>query len=251
MILEVAYISVNIFIGSRMRSLGNIMHECVHNIFVSHRKLNYIIGTCVAVFLFESFDQYKIAHLRHHRFLGNHLYDVDFIKYKKIKLNLFSNNRYNVIVSVLNPLNWFLGLKTIVVFGSKKQSIKVFKIFYFFCLLGLLFLCPKQICLYYFLPYITSYQMFKIFSDIVDHDYLYEKELIIDRSRNHIFSCSVLNWLFFPRNDAYHLVHHLYPGLRTSEYPERHQELLKKNFHYSQKNHSCDLQNFFHSGIQC
>lgn len=251
MLLEIAYICLNIFIGSRMRALGNIMHECVHNIFVSKRSLNYFIGSFIAIFLFECFDQYKSAHLKHHRYLGNDVYDSDYVKYKKIKLNLFSNNCWNVLCSIFNPIQWCDGLKAIFSLSAQKTIVKIIKFFYLLLVLLLLYFWPREILLYYLIPYVTSYQIFKLFSDIVDHDYLYEKDSLDDRSRNHIFRSSLLNFLFFPRNDAYHLVHHLYPRLRTAEYPMRHEELMKKNFQYSQKNHSCDLQKFSHSGIQC
>lgn len=250
MIFIISYIIINIFIGSRMRALGNIMHECSHNICLYTPMRNKILGSLIAILLFDCFDIYKKNHVLHHRYLGNKQKDPDYIYYIKIKSNMFQNNNLNVLISVLNPYNWYLSLRHICLISAKNKYVVLLKIFYLLILIIIFYFWPKPMLLYFLIPFVTSYQLVRLFSDIVDHDNVYENPLIEDRASNHIFSWKILNWLVFPRNDAYHLVHHLYPKMPVSKYKTQHSLLLKKNSAYASKNHSCDLQKFVRSGIQ-
>lgn len=243
MLLILIYIFTVFFIGTRMRALGNIMHECSHNIFVSSRGLNRFYGHLIAVLLFECFDNYKKEHFLHHRFLGEQK-DPDYIKYQKIKCSVFKNNALNVAVSVLNPYFWFLSLQNISLLHAKNKRVIAFKILYIGLLIFCLSVSLKTFLLFFLVPYLTTYQILKLFSDIVDHDKVYDKKNFLDRARNHIFKRNILNWIIFPRNDAYHLVHHMYPNLPISAYKRQHERLMKNNLNYASKNHSCDLQKF-------
>ena len=81
------------------------------------------------------------------------------------------------------------------------------------------------------------YQIIKIISDFLDHGGLYFKEKKEDKTRNHYFSIKILNWIFFPRSDCYHLTHHLYPNIPTTRLFEKHKMLLKENTDYNSKRH--------------
>jgi len=249
MIFFFSYLLLWFFLGTRLRALGNIMHECSHNIFAKKKSTNLFVGYFVALILFDCFDQYKKEHFAHHAFLGNSKKDVDCAHYQKIRTHFFQNQSLNILLSILSPYNWYLNLKHCSIFRAKKKFFTFMKLLYLAGLIALCFFYFKIIFLFYIFPYLTSYQIFKLFSDIVDHDFLYKNIKIRNRSRNHIFANTFLNWLIFPRNDAYHLIHHLYPSVAVSAYPKLHKNLLKKNYAYAIKNHSCDLQKFSCSGI--
>ncbi len=250
MLISLLYIIAAVFLGTRLRALGNIMHECSHGIFIKSKKLNLFFGHLMAILLFDCFDKYKKDHFAHHAYLGDSRKDPDCKHYHKIRIHYFSNDTSNILLSIISPYNWYLGLRSTFIFGSCYTTIFIFKLVYLILLIVLAIFKFKLVFYFYFVPYLTTYQLFKIFSDIVDHDYLYSAPQLKDRSRNHIFKSSFLNWLIFPRNDCYHLVHHLYPKLQISQYPIYHKRLMEKNVSYLQKNHSCDLQNFSSSGIQ-
>jgi fatty acid desaturase len=71
----------------------------------------------------------------------------------------------------------------------------------------------------------------KIFSDILDHAFSDEK------TQNHFFKIKILNLIFFPRNDAYHLVHHLFPRAPVCEFKKIHEQLLLQQNEYGKLKH--------------
>src|SRR5438552_1702612 len=154
------------------------------HIYVSS-KGNLFLGHFIAILLFECFDRYQKDHFNHHRFLGNPNKDSDCVKYRKIKCTLFKYNGFNVLFSILNPYNWGLSLKNTVIVRAQTKRVVVFKLLY----LGFLGLCFyasfREMFLYFFIPYVTSYQALKLFSDIIDHDHVYDEPNIRNRAHNH------------------------------------------------------------------
>jgi fatty acid desaturase len=94
----------------------------------------------------------------------------------------------------------------------------------------------KTFALYYLLPYATTYQIFRYWSDAADHAGVNQSEDELHRSRNHVFWGPV-NWLLFPRSDQYHLVHHLFPVLPTRHLRRVHDMLMTEPA-YAEMNHS-------------
>lgn len=230
-----------LFIGTRWRALGNIIHECCHGIFVENRKHNETIGHLLCGLEFTDFKVYCQQHQTHHAHLGDPEHDLDF----KARLTYLADTTPNlrrIVVSVLtaitlvplwlkqqrpvvwsekNPL-WTNALRLLLLAGSVTALTHTQTSYYFL--------------LYVFLPYATSYQWMRLFSDCADHIFLYGCKNEIDRSRNHIFHSTWLNALLFPRNDAYHLVHHLFPSLPTQHYPDVHNKFLRHPW-YAMKEH--------------
>jgi fatty acid desaturase len=93
----------------------------------------------------------------------------------------------------------------------------------------------NQLVLYYLVPYLTTYQMFRYWSDAADHAGIIEQPDPFDRARNH--DLPLLNWLLFPHNDQFHLVHHLYPAVPATNLVVVH-DLLMADPAYAQRPHS-------------
>ena len=68
---------VVLFLGTRMRGLNNIIHECSHATFSVERADNAKIGKVCAALLFNSFTAYRDEHLSHHAHLGDYDHDMD------------------------------------------------------------------------------------------------------------------------------------------------------------------------------
>ncbi|WGL60347.1 fatty acid desaturase [Pigmentibacter sp. JX0631] len=237
LVFSVFFIILN---GTRMRALGNIIHECSHFNFVSSRKQNYYIGKILSALEFSCFDRYLKDHHSHHKYLGDLNLDKDFISRQII--GVCSKNKFSLktlFKVVLSPKNWFLLIKNSFVLNyTEKKNFFIHSVTFIMIFFLCLFFGFKIIFLFLLLPFFTSYQMCKILSDYLDHGGLYyqiEKE---EKTRNHIFSIPLLNAIFFPRNDCYHLVHHLYPTLPTSYLPEMHQKLIKTDQDYAKKRHN-------------
>jgi fatty acid desaturase len=63
--------------------------------------------------------------------------------------------------------------------------------------------------------------------DIIDHGGIYTAEANeLYKSRNFIHHAA-LRWILFPRNDCYHLIHHLYPYLPVASFGKVHAILME------------------------
>ncbi len=222
------YILLILFIGTRMRALGNIIHECSHYTFVYPKKANIIFGQILCLLDLTSFKIYQQSHALHHRYLGIYDKDQDYNKFKKII------NKKNLFFNILNPINWFIYLFQDIIIFEKNKLQTVLKLS---IILFVLLFITNKIILTIFLSYVTSYQIFKLFSDHFDHHLQYNEKNLIDRTQNHLFKNILLNLLFLPRNDGYHLLHHMYPSIPIKDFPQMHKKLMRENKEYSLKKH--------------
>lgn len=241
----IAYIFLAFFIGTRMRALGNIIHECAHNSFFQQKKWNIIIGELLCAMHLSSFQKYKKNHLRHHKYLGQER-DPDFLNFKLFSPNfqkLYSYNlitlSYNFFYFIFNPLHWVSISYSHVNFLKKPRELRTIVFSSIFILVFLFFFYKYFyiILFFYVIPYLTFYPMLRLFSDYMDHGKGYRSKNFFDKTENHIFKFNFLNWLLFPRNDGYHLVHHLYPKVSINQLPGLHKKLMQEKNMYAQKNH--------------
>lgn len=228
-----------LFNGTRMRALGNIIHECCHSHYVPNRKINTRIGYFLCTLELSCFETYRKEHFSHHRYLGNILHDEDFKVRHRIGLcNEKSFHFSGLIKIVLSPKNWFYMLKTSLKINFRNRFSNIVKLLYIFTFIILYYIFGfKLLFLFIILPFVTSYQIMKLFSDFLDHGGLYFNERDEKKTRNHYFSFKPLNWVFFPRNDCFHLIHHLYPNIPTIMLFEKHKQLLKETTEYSKRRH--------------
>ncbi|MES2615062.1 MAG: fatty acid desaturase [Bdellovibrionota bacterium] len=232
----VFYVLSIIFIGTRMRALGNMMHECSHFSFVQNKKWNIFFGRLISIFDLSSFREYQISHKMHHKYLGVAGKDIDFDKYLQLvkpyqDKKIFHNSFVLFMFIVFNPLNWIYYVRTNLMIKEKNKLI-------FILIIGIfLFLHPYKVLTFFLVPYFTSYQAMKIASDFLDHHKVYFNKEIFFKTRNHCFKNKILNLIFFPRNDAYHLVHHMHPNTPVGELDKIHTLLLANNTTYSRRKH--------------
>lgn len=227
-----------LFVGTRMRALGNMLHECAHGIFVKKASHNTLLGHLLAIFDLSSFPLYVAQHVSHHASLGHPDRDLDF----KTRRHLLSEHRYKPFTIAklvaccltLAPL-WIVLLRPVLWCPQSPRWSNVLRIFLLFTLATLCCLPSSRswALTYGLIPWLTSYQWMKIFSDSSDHLFLLQKESFLERSRNHLLPFRFLNWLLFPRNDAYHLLHHLFPSIPVRHYPAVHRSLLSHRWYRS------------------
>lgn len=234
--------TVSVFIilnGTRMRALGNIIHECCHAHYVPGRKANKVIGYILCSLELSCFDTYCKEHFSHHRYLGNILRDDDFRIRSKLGLNEIKKLRViHFIKLIMFPKNWIYILKSSFKINIKNNFLILLQLVYLFVLINLCYFFGfKLILLFIIIPFFTSYQIMKLFSDFLDHGGLYFNAKNELKTRNHYFSINILNWIFFPRNDSFHLIHHMYPNLPTKKFITKHKTLLKENTNYSKRRH--------------
>lgn len=237
------YFIAIIFIGTRMRALGNIIHECSHFSFVPNKKINIFYGNLLSILEFSSFEAYQKQHFMHHKYLGVENKDQDYNKYMKLikpfrNKTIFDNFFVLFCLIVLNPLNWIYYIISNLHFFETNKIINFTKITY---ILALFFLClvpnSNKFLLFLVIPYLTTYQIMKISSDFLDHHKVYFDSEKFFKTRNHMFKNKLLNLIFFPRNDSYHLVHHMYPSAPIKILGKIHNLLLQENLKYRSRKH--------------
>ena len=76
------------------------------------------------------------------------------------------------------------------------------------------------------MPLFYIYPTLNYWTDCLDHAGLVGATDELEASRN-VLAPALVRWLFFPRNDCYHLVHHLFPQVPARHLDYAHAELCK------------------------
>ena len=236
----VLYPLVAFFIATRFRALGNMLHEACHGMFVKGKRANRVFGHALAILDFTALEPYTREHFSHHQHLGHPEKDLDFVPRRKF--GFAEPTEHFTRRHLLRPL-LLLHLPSFVrpVLWSRTDPWPVTLCRWAF-LAGLLALAHwglgwRAFLLFYVVPYFVAYQVIRYWSDAVDHAGVIGEADEFHRSRNHIFSWGLLNRVFFPRNDQYHLTHHLFPAVPTTTQGRVH-ALLMKDPEYADRPHS-------------
>lgn len=226
------------FLGTRFRALNNASHECCHGSFCVVRQLNDFFGEVFAVFELSSFAVVRREHLTHHRYLGDLEKDLDLSGLASYGLERYLNR--NILFEHLRRALLLDGLRLPVslCFFDLCSPLwaKICRFFFVFMLMGLAISFPVFFGLLVFLPYFYAFQIHKYLMDVIDHGGLIGNVSKYDKTRNFLVSNKFMSWLFLPRNDGYHLVHHLYPSLSVEVLPKMHKLLLERE-RYRQLSH--------------
>ena len=212
-----------LFIGTRMRGLNNIIHECSHATFTNDRSQNTLIGKFCAVLLFNSFCDYRDEHLTHHAHLGDYDHDRDLQGIQGLKLHEPLSARV-VLRHIVTPLigrhlPYYLNLNLSARDGMLSMF---FKGFILVTVAVCAWLFPMTTLLFVVVPFTLFYSALNYWADCLDHAGIVSSGDDLDASRN-ILAPRLIRRLFFPRNDCFHLVHHLFPHV-----PARHLETSHK-----------------------
>lgn len=215
------------FIGTRLRALGNIMHECAHRTFVPSARWNLRFGHLLSFIDFSDFTEYTGEHFTHHRHLGDPEADRDYAVRRALFDRLGPLGMHHVCHAVLlRHLRCFL--RPILFTRKDPRAVAVARAAFHVALVTLaqFVIGWPAFILYYAVPYVTTYQMLRFFSDAVDHAGIITDPDEFCRSRNHIHAWQWVNWLIFPGHDQYHLVHHLFPQIPCGQLARTHRILL-------------------------
>lgn len=215
------------FIGTRFRALGNVMHECAHRTFVPSARWNLRVGHLVSFIDFSDFTEYTDEHFTHHRHLGDPEADRDYKMRRALFERLGPLGMHHIYHAVgLRHLRCFLRPILFTRNDSRATAVSRATFNVALVVLAQLVIGWPGLLLYYAVPYLTTYQMLRFFSDAVDHAGIITEPDEFHRSRNHIHRWSWVNWLIFPGSDQYHLVHHLFPQIPCGQLARVHQILL-------------------------
>lgn len=232
----IAVVAVMVFIGTRFRGLNNIIHECSHGTFSDNRAVDWAVGKFCAVVLFSSFNDYRDEHLTHHAHLGDYDHDLDLQGIKDMKLHEPLSARV-VLRHMVTPLigrhlPYYLNLNFSA--GDGKAYFVAKLVWLLALLVGTAFF-PLTIGVFLLLSFCFSYSALNYWADCLDHAGIVGTQDDIAASRN-ILAPLPLRVLFFPRNDCFHLVHHLFPHVPARHLEASHRVLVQDEMYRARPN---------------
>lgn len=165
----------------------------------------------------KTFKKYRSDHLSHHANNGDYDSDAEFAVIQKFGLHDALSLR-TVTRHIATPL---LGLHLRAYSGINLASddgifFGFFKFFLLVVICGFTITAPTTSVFFVIVPLLYIYPTLNFWTDCLDHAGLVGAEDELEGSRN-VLAPTLIRFLFFPRNDSYHLVHHLFPQI-----PARH-----------------------------
>jgi fatty acid desaturase len=215
-----------LFAGTRIRGLNNILHECSHFSFCESRSGNILLGRLCASLLLNSFRDYREEHLSHHAHLGDYDNDQDFQRLRKLRLEdpLTPGTVLRHVLTALSGLHlpYYVNVN---LRPGDGEAFRLLKLALVAAATGFLVLAPVEAIILVWLPFLWVYPAINYLTDCIDHGGLIDSGDELRASRN-LPVPKQLRVLLFPRNDCYHLVHHLFPQIPTDHLQLCHERLL-------------------------
>ncbi len=214
-----------LFIGTRLRGLNNIVHECSHSSFSEHRDDNVAIGRVCSALLTGCFKSYKDDHLSHHAHLGDYEHDRELAVIEQLGLHDPLTPR-TILRHFLTPLTGrHLKMYSRINFsGEDGRFFFWFKVALLVAMTVFTVFEPLTSVFFVLIPLFYVFPTLNFWTDCLDHAGLVGETDELRASRN-VLAPAPLRYVFFPRNDCYHLVHHLFPQVPARHLKTAHQEL--------------------------
>ncbi len=215
-----------LFIGTRLRGVNNIVHECSHSTFSAHRKDNVRLGRLCSSLLLGCYRDYCDDHLSHHVHLGDYEHDKDFGALQALRLHDPLTPRV-VLRHILTPLigrhlPYYLRVS---LSGRDGIECQMLKLLLLVTVAAFTYVYPMAGLLFVVAPFALVLPTINYWTDCLDHAGLFGTGDDLDSARN-VFVPGWVRLLFFPRNDCYHLVHHLFPHVPSQHLADSHEKLL-------------------------
>lgn len=213
--------------GNRQRALGNVLHDCGHRNVSRRAWVNDTIARyVVAPLLFADFEYYRKTHLAHHMHLGHPKDDPDYMPSAGSQRHCW---RETFLANLLSPRQWLCTLAgdfAKPLGGLKLMYLALWWAAFLACLWSATGWPAAGVFLGLWLAArATVFFPITLFREMCDH-FGREPGGIFRFSRD-ITVGGVLGWLIHPRNNGYHLTHHLLPTVPYYHLPAAHAALLK------------------------
>lgn len=227
-------------LGNRQRALGNILHDAAHRNLTRNRVLNDLVTRAlIAPLLFVSLSHYRELHFRHHLDLGGQGADPDLIPIPAQK----ARSWLAAVAANTLSLRAILGSTFGHLLDSGAPAVgRLYIVGWWFVLLGVLVLAagfgPAAAMLALWLAArATAFHAITTFREMCDHHGL-SPGGVFSFTRD-IKAAGLWSVLFHPRNNAYHLTHHLLPAIPYYWLPEA-QRIFSTLPEYRERARVCD-----------
>ncbi len=218
---------LTILIATRYRGINNIIHECCHLTFSQDKLQNFRLGSIAAAVLFASYKSYREEHLTHHTHLGDFEHDMDFMHRRVFR---FDEKLSPAVIfrHICTPLlGLHLGHYYSMDFSARDGwPYQMIKIVMALAVAIALYLDPFATIFLFIIPFVWAFSAVNYWTDCADHGGLITQGNELEQSRNIILP-RFIRYILFPRNDSFHLIHHLFPNVPSQHFDQCHQVLLE------------------------
>ena len=212
-----------LLIGNRQRALGNILHDAGHRNLSRDAKANdRVANALVAPLLFASLSHYRALHFTHHLALGDARRDPDFLPVPSVAARHWS---FRFASAALSWRAWRGSIGGHLVERAVPLATKGWILSWWvvlLCSLGLVAGLDFVVVLVslWFGARATVFHLITTFREMCDHVGL-EPGGIFSFTRDVRTRC-LWRWVIHPRNNGYHLTHHLCPAVPYYRLPDAH-----------------------------
>lgn len=214
-----------LILGNRQRALGNVLHDLSHRNVSRRAKVNdFVARGLVAPLCFADFDHYRKTHLAHHMHLGHPQHDPDFMPSAGPDRSCW---RETFVANVVSPKLWFGTLA-----GDFVKPLRRSKRLYMALWWGGLLTAigattgwetSATFLALWLAARASVFFLITLFREMCDH-FGRDPGGIFQFSRD-ITAGGPLGWLIHPKNNGYHLTHHLLPTVPYYHLPAAHSAL--------------------------
>ena len=230
---------VLLILGNRQRALGNILHDAAHRNLTRDRQVNDLVARAlIAPLLFLSLSHYRDLHFRHHFDLGAQGTDPDLIPIPPEKARSWTIAVAANTLSVRAVLGSTFGhLLDRAVPRAERLYIVAWWAILVVAVVAMTGAGPVVAMLTLWLAArATFFHLITTFREMCDHHGLAPGG-VFSFTRD-ITSSGAWSLLIHPRNNAYHLTHHLLPAVPYYRLPEA-QRLFTKLPEYQRRAQVC------------
>jgi fatty acid desaturase len=227
-------------LGNRQRALGNILHDAAHRNLTRNRLVNDLVTRAlIAPLLFLSLSHYRELHFRHHLDLGAKDADPDLIPIPVEKARRWPKA---VAANALSPRavlgSTFGHLVDHNVAPVGRLYILAWWTWLVAALVSAAGVGPAAAMLALWVgARATVFHVITTFREMCDHHGLVPGG-VFSFTRD-IIATGPLSMLFHPRNNAYHLTHHLLPAIPYYRLPEA-QRVFATLLEYQERARVCE-----------
>lgn len=215
------------WVGNRQRALGNLLHDAAHRNLARDRRLNDALAHLfIAPALFNSLALYRELHARHHAWLGDPGRDPDYIPVRSTGRGGWWQPFLNVLLTPAAWLGSTFGHLHLSRLGWK-QRIGI--VGWWSAVLGAVTLVwGMHVAALFFGVWMlargTVFHAITTFRELCDH-FGREPDGIFSYTRD-VSTRSIWRLVIHPRNNGYHLTHHLMPSIPYHRLPGAQRRLL-------------------------
>jgi len=217
----VTYPFVVFVVANRQRALGNLLHDAGHQNLYRKKIVNDLVGVIfLAPALMSDLGIYRDLHFRHHAMLGKPESDPDYILPFSVGLRPWWVTYRDLAFS---RTAWLGSIVGHTVKAGVDWRCRAYIILWWIIVCGLFAACVNVsfamlFLLLWFFAKGTVFHIVTIFREMCDHFNL-EPGGIYSFTRD-IIAARPWCWIIHPRNNAYHLSHHLMPSVPYYRLPE-------------------------------